>query len=54
MDFVRDMLNREYSLEYVSTKYGISEEDLLDEYLRRKRKYSKGELEEVMNEVYYV
>lgn len=53
MDFVRDMLNREYSLKYVSTKYNIPEEDLLEEFMIQKRQYTKAEMEQIMKEVYY-
>ena len=54
MSFVRDMLNREYSLKYVSTKYNIPEEDLLDEFLKQKKQYTKEEISQIMKEVYYV
>ena len=54
MSFVRDMLNREYSLKYVSTKYNIPEECLLDEFLKQKKQYTKDELGQIMKEVYYV
>lgn len=53
MSFVRDMLNREYSLKFVSTKYNIPEEDLLDEFMKQKRQYTKAEIEQIMKEVYY-
>lgn len=53
MSFVRDMLNREYSLRYVSTKYNIAEEELLDEFLRQKKQFTKAEIEQIMKEVYY-
>lgn len=53
MNFVRDMLNREYSLKDASTKYGIPEEDLLDEFLKQKKQYTKAEIDQIMKEVYY-
>lgn len=54
MNFVSDMLNREYSLKYVSTKYNIPEEDLLEEFMKQKQKYTKAEIEQIMKEVYYI
>lgn len=54
MNFVKDMLDRHLSLKDVSTKYNIAEEDLLNEYLKQKQKYTKIEIKNFMKEVYYV
>ena len=53
MNFVRDMLNRKYSLKDLSTKYNMPEEELLDEFLRQKKQYTKAEIDQIMREVYY-
>lgn len=53
MNFIKDVLNRNNSLKFVSTKYGIAEEDIMTEYLKHKQQYTQAEIDKVMNEVYY-
>lgn len=54
MEFIKDCLNRNYSLKFVSTKWRINEEDILEEFLKQKKRFTKEEIEQVMKEVYYI
>ena len=53
MNFIKDVLNRNNSLKDVCTKWNVSEEELMSEYLKHKQQYTQSEIDEVMKEVYY-
>lgn len=53
-NFVKDILSRDMSLKQVASKYNISVDDILEKYHQERAKYTEEEINQIINEVYYV
>lgn len=53
-EFMRDCLSRTMSLNDVAIKYGIELEDVWPTYMAYKEKYEQEEIDNIMEEVYFL
>ena len=52
-EFMKDCLSRRISLWQVAEKYHMRLDEVYDEFMRVRARYTKDEIEAMMNEVYY-
>lgn len=54
MEFIKDCLNRKLTLREVASKWNITLDDIMDKYHEERAKFTDEEIEQFMNEVYYL
>lgn len=53
MEFIKDCLSREMNLRNVTTKWGITPDEVMDKYYQERAKFTDEQIERIMNDVYY-
>lgn len=53
MEFIKDCLSRKMTLREVVNKWGITLDEVMDNYHRERAKFTDEQIEVIMNEVYY-